>query len=123
MAAGIFRVYLGTGPDEADRAVEAVREQIAAMHDGAFSDEEVERARRYLAGSWVYDFQTVGQRADRLLELERWGLPLDEPLRWPERVARITPAQVRRAARRHLHPEALVRVEYGPIRRRGRRRN
>ena len=44
---------------------------------------------------------------------------LDEPLRWPERIARVTPRQVRRAARRHIDPSALVRVEYGPIRRRG----
>ena len=59
----------------------------APMHAGAFSDDEVDRARRYLAGSWVFDFQTVEQRAERLLELERWGLGLDEPIRWPERIA------------------------------------
>ena len=33
------------------------------MHTGDFTDEEVERARRYLAGSWVFDYQTVEQRA------------------------------------------------------------
>ncbi|MBX6312583.1 MAG: insulinase family protein, partial [Isosphaeraceae bacterium] len=118
---GLFRLYLGTGPDEADRAVAAALAQVRAMHRGEFSDEEVDRARRYLAGAWVFDYQTVGQRAERLLDLERWGLPLDEPLRWPERIARITPSRVRCAAQRHLHPEALVRVEYGPIRRRRRR--
>ncbi len=117
---GLFRVYVGTGPDEADRAAAAVQEQVRAMHAGEFSDEEVENARRYLAGSWVFDFQTVEQRAGRLLELERWGLPLEEPLTWPARFAAITPREVRRAARTHLDPSALVRVEYGPIRR-GRR--
>ena len=120
---GLFRVYLGTGPDEVDRAIAAVLEQVGAMHRGEFTDAEVERARRYLAGSWIFDYQTVGQRADRLMELERWGLPLDEPIQWPGRVARVTPAQVRRAARRHLYPDALVRVEVGPIRRRGRSAN
>ena len=74
VAPGMFRVHLGTMPDEADRAVAAVIEQVRAMHAGDFSDEEVDRARRYLAGSWVYDYQTVEQRADRLLELERWQL-------------------------------------------------
>jgi zinc protease len=112
---GVFRVYLGTGPAEAARAVEAVLEQVRAVHRGEFDDEEVERARRYLAGAWVFDYQTVAQRAERLLELERWGLPLEEPLRWPERIERITPDQVRAAARRHLHPNRLVRVEHGPL--------
>lgn len=119
---GTLRIYVGTGPDEAERAVAGALEQVAAMHAGDFSDEEVERAQNYLAGSWVFDFQTVGQRAERLLDLERWGQSLDEPVRWPERISRIRPDAVRAAARRHLHPEAMVRVEYGPIRRRRRAR-
>ena len=119
--AGMFRVYLGTGPDEADRAVSAAYEQVRLMHAGAFSDEEVDRARHYLAGSWVFDYQTVEQRAERLMELERWGLELDEPLLWPERISRVTTRQVRRAAKAHLAPSAMARVEYGPIRRKSRR--
>jgi zinc protease len=118
---GVFRVYVGTMPDEVDRVVAAIIDQVRAMHNGAFSDDEVDRARRYLAGAWVFDYQTVEQRAERLLELERWGLPLDEPIHWPDRIARVTPREVRRAARAHLDPSALIRVEYGPIRRRGRR--
>jgi zinc protease len=114
--AGLLRVYLGTHPDEADRAVAAVVDQVRAMHQGDFSDEEVDRARRYLAGAWVFDYQTVEQRAERLLELERWGLPLEEPVRWPDRIARVSPREVRLAARRHINPAALARVEYGPIR-------
>ena len=118
IAPGALRVYVATSPDEADRAVAAAVGQIQAMHRGEFSDEEVARARRYLAGAWVFDYQTVGHRADRLLELERWGLPLDEPTRWPDRVAGLTADQVRDAARRRIDPSALVRIEYGPIRRR-----
>jgi zinc protease len=117
---GLFRVYAGTMPDEADRVVAAVLEQVRAVHAGEFSEEEVDRARRYVAGSWVFEYQTVEQRAERLLELERWGLSLDEPLSWPDRVSRVTARQVRRAARVHIHPEALSRVEFGPVRRRGR---
>lgn len=115
---GLFRVYVGTMPDEADRVVAAIVEQVRAMHAGAFSDEEVDRARRYLAGAWVFDFQTVEQRAERLLELERWGLPLVEPVHWPERIAQVSARQIRSAARAHLDPSALIRVEFGPIRRR-----
>ncbi len=120
IAPGLFRVYAGTMPDGADRVVAAVLEQVRAIHQGEFSDDEVDRARRYVAGSWVFDYQTVEQRAERLLELERWELGLDEPLRWPERVARVTARQVRAAARAHIRPDALCRVEFGPVRRRAR---
>ena len=112
---GLFRVYAGTRPEEADRVVAAITDQVRAMHDGSFGDDEIDRARRYLAGAYVFDFQTVEQRADRLFELERLGLSLDEPRHWSERIARITADQVRQAARTHLRPDALFRVEYGPI--------
>lgn len=118
---GLFRVYAGTMPAEADRVVAAITEQIRAMHDGAISDEEVDRARRYLTGAYVFEFQTVEQRAERLLELERLKLDLDEPRRWPKQISRVTARQVRQAARTHLHPRALFRVEYGPLVRRGHR--
>lgn len=118
LAPGMFRVALGTMPEEVDRAVEAIREQIQAMHDGAFSDEEVDRARRYLAGSWVFDYQNVDQRAERLLELERFSMGPEELFNLPHRFTRITPRQVRSAARANLLPEALVRVELGPTHRR-----
>ena len=118
--AGMFRIYLGTGPDEADLAVSAVMEQVRQMHAGDFSDDEVDRARQYLAGSWVFDYQTVEQRAERLMELERWGLPLDEPLQWPEKIARVSPRQVRKVAKLHIDPSSMIRVEHGPIRRKSR---
>ena len=112
---GLFRVYAGTMPDEAERVVATVTEQVRAMRSGAFGDDEVDRARRYLAGAWVFDFQTVEQRAERLLELERWGLPLDEPKDWPDRIAAVTPVQVRKAARSHLRPGGpQPRRELGP---------
>jgi len=122
MLPGLFRIYAGTMPEEADRVVAAVAEQIRAMHDGHFGDEEVERVQRYLAGASLFELQTVEQRAERLVDLERLGLPLDEPKEWPARIAAVTPARVRDAARRRLRPDALFRVELGPPTRAGRRR-
>ena len=118
---GLFRVHAGTMPEQAERVISTVTDQIRAMYAGAFSDEEVDRARGYLTGAWVFDYQSVEQRAERLLELERWGMSLDEPRHWPDRIAAITPRQVRKAARTHLRPEALYRVELGPPRRRSQR--
>lgn len=111
---GLFRVSAATMASQAEEVTRTVIEQLRAMHAGSFSDEEVSSARNYLAGSWVFDYQTVEQRAERLLDLERWGLSLNEPKRWPDRIAAVTPAQVRRAAHIHLHPDALCRVEVGP---------
>ena len=117
---GLFRIYAGTMPEEADRVVAAIVDQIRAMHLGDFSDEEVAGVRQYLAGAALFELQTVEQRAERLVELERLGLPLDEPKTWPDRIAAVTPRQVRDAARVHLHPDALFRVALGPLARKRR---
>ena len=76
---GLFRVYAGTMPEEAKRVVAVITDQVRAMHDGAFGGEEVDRALRYLASAFIFDFQTVEQRADRLFELERLGLTSTNP--------------------------------------------
>ena len=116
---GLLRIYVGTGPEEADRAVAAVESILTELRDGRFTDEEVDRARRYLAGSWVFDYQTVTQRAERLFEIARWGLDPREPKRFPDRISAVSAESVRAAARRRLHPEALVRVVLGPASRGG----
>jgi zinc protease len=111
---GMFRITLAAHHRDAARAVAAAERELRAVQRGEFSDREVEDARRYLGGAWVFEYQSVSQRAERWLELERWGLPLDEPATWPERIGRVTADEVRRAAQTHLHPDQMVRVEYGP---------
>ena len=54
---GLFRVYAGTRPEETDRVVAAITDQVRAMHDGAFGDDEIDRARRYLAGTMSLTFR------------------------------------------------------------------
>ncbi len=112
---GMFQVYLGTSPEEVDRAIAEVVMQIEGLHKGAFEDNEIESARQYLAGAWVFDYQSVAQRAERLVDLERFNLPLNDPLSWPRCLERLTPSDVRAAAKRHIHPTSLVRVIYGPL--------
>lgn len=115
IAPGLLRIYAGTMPEEVGRVVAAINEQVQAMSRGEFSDDEVRRVQHYLAGASLFDLQTVEQRAERIVDLERLGLPLDEPITWPPRIAALTPDRVREAARAHLRPEALFRVELGPL--------
>ena len=95
--------------------VATITEQVRAMHAGAFSDDEVDRARRYLAGAWVFDFQTVDQRAERLLELERPGPAPRRAAALARRIPASPPARSQGRSQ-HLDPDALCRVDLGPSR-------
>ncbi len=88
---GLFRVYAATMGGQAELVTRTVIDQLRAVHAGSIADDEIFSAREYLARSWVFDYQTVEQRAERLLDLERWGLSLDEPKHWPDALPRSRP--------------------------------
>ena len=110
---GVFKIALACQERDVTQAMEAAERELIAVHLGKFSDREVFEAKGYLEGSWVFEYQGVAQRAERWLELERWGLPLDEPDCWPKQLALVTPEDVRLAARTHLRPDQLTRVTCG----------
>ena len=116
-AAGLFRVYVGTGPDEAPLATAAVLEQVRRP-----------APRRVLATTRSPRRSTTSAAPGSSTTRPSASAPTASSTSptsacrsttrsaCPARLARITPDDVRRAARRHLDPDALVRVEYGPIR-------
>lgn len=110
---GVLRVYAGTNPADAGRARNALRGQLIELQAGRFSDEEVIAAREYLARSSVFEYQNTGARAERILEIERWGLTPAESVGWPQLVESTTPEQVRAAAARHIRPAQLVEISLG----------
>jgi zinc protease len=111
---GVLRVYLGTNPGSARRARQVVLAELNQLQKGQFGDEEVRAAQCYLARSHVFEYASVSSRAERLLELERWGESVDQAISWPLRVMSLTPDEVRRAAARHLRLNELVEVVSGP---------
>ena len=78
------------------------------------SPEELDDAKAYLTGSFVFDYETAEQVARRLVHLHRQGLGFDYPARFAERVNAVTAEEVLRVARKHLHPDALTIVTVGP---------
>lgn len=76
-------------------------------------DDELTRAKNYVALQFPRTFQTVEDIADHLAELVAYGLPDDYFNRYQERILAVTPAEVREAARRYLDPERVAIVVVG----------
>lgn len=112
---GRFAAYIGTAPENLDRAIKELREQIALMAERGPSDAEVAEAKAYLTGSSVFDYETNTQVAAFLSMAETCGLGFDEPQRYMEEVSRVTTRDVRRAAQEYIKPEALSLVVVGPV--------
>jgi zinc protease len=117
---GRFIAYIGTSPENLDLAIEGLRNEIARIVKEPVSSNEVESAKAYLTGSFVFHFQKNLQIADFLVEAETYGLGFDYLERYPEIIRNITVEDVTRVARTYLDPEHLTTVVVGPVDERGR---
>jgi zinc protease len=76
-------------------------------------DEELARAKNYLALGYPGDFQSVGQIAGQIEELVIYGLPDDTMNKYIGRVLAVTKEEVLRVARKYVVPDNLAIVIVG----------
>ncbi|MGH2569466.1 MAG: M16 family metallopeptidase [Bacteroidota bacterium] len=77
------------------------------------SDEELTRAKNYLALGYPDNFQSVAQIAGQLGEIVTYNLPDDYFNTYIQRVQAITKADVERVAKKYLDPEKVAIIIVG----------
>ena len=116
---GALVITAGVDPKRVYDATETIMEQVAGMRD-AVPEEELERAKRLAVGRMLLRLEDTravsGWMGNQELLTERI-LETDEVI---ERVAAVTPDEVRRVANEFLFTEALSMAVVGPCR--GRKR-
>lgn len=99
---GSFAVYMGTSPDKVDRAIAGIDALLADVIDRGVTAEELDRAKRYLAGSHDIGLQRLGARATSMALNEIYGLGHLAHRETPARIGAVMLADVRRVAARVL---------------------
>lgn len=112
---GRFIAYIGTAPENLDRAISGLRGEIARIVEGGVTPEELETARLYLTGSFVFHFQRNSQIAEFLLEAETYGLGFDYLEKYPELIRAVSVEDVNRVTRKYIDPQKLTTVVVGPV--------
>ena len=113
--AGRFIAYIGTSPDNLQQALTGLRHEIRRIATEPVTPEELDSAKAYLTGNFVFDFQTNAQIAEFLVEAEVYGLGFDYLTSYPEKIRAVTLADVSRVAQTYLSPDALTTVVVGPV--------
>jgi zinc protease len=105
---------------ETDTRTEATAEVLRLAIDEFYrlqrervGERELDSAQAYLAGHFPLTIETPDAIATQVLNHLFYELPLEELETYPERVRRITPEDVQRAARRFLTPDRLAIVLVG----------
>jgi zinc protease len=108
LAPGFFAVAIATAPEKLDEAQSGILAELRRVLDGPPPAAELERARRYLLGSFAIDRQRSSTRALQLALDTRYGLHGDFDLDYPERIRAVSAEDVLRVARRVLDLDAYT---------------
>ena len=79
------------------------------------TSEELQDARDYLTGSFVFAFESSGQISRFLVHAEMYGLGFDYVQKYPEYIHAVTINDVARVAKMYLDCENYTLVVVGPV--------
>lgn len=112
--AGISGVYVGTRREWADRALQTIREEMAALVREGLTEEELADIKGQVKGQLVLSLESSGSRLQRLAGLELYGEPyltLDD---LTARIDAVTRDEVASLAAEYFDPDRQVVLRLGP---------
>jgi len=111
---GRFVAYIGTSPANADRAIEGLLHEIRRIVDEPVSAAELQDAKDFLTGSFVFAFESSSQIARFLVHAEVYGLGFDFIETYPRLIRDISQEDIARVARKYLDTQNYSLVVVGP---------
>ena len=111
---GPFMVRAGVNPENVERAVASIDEELTRMAEEGPTDKELGESKQYLIGSMPRTLETNIGIATFLQTAEFFGLGLDYDVRLPDLLRQVTRDQVHDAARELLVPSRAVVTVAGP---------
>ncbi len=111
--AGAFTVGLQTRPDQADQALQLVRDVLAKFVADGPTEAELQAAKDNLIGGFALRIDSNRKLLDNVANIAWVGLPLDYLDTWTQQVNALTVAEIRAAFARVLQPQKMVTVVLG----------
>lgn len=105
---GVFGVTTATRAEATVEAVRVMRDVLRTMREEPPADDEVRLAVDDIVNGFVFNFERPSQIVGRQMLYYQEELPADWLERYLEGVQRVTPADVVRVIRDHIHPERLT---------------
>ena len=105
---GTFQVSLQTKNASAREAIDLALKEMERIRTEPVSTEELERAKKYLTGSFPMRLDTQAKLVQFILLVEFYGLGPDYAEKYPALINAVTKEDVLRAASRYLDPKDPV---------------
>jgi len=111
---GSFAFYIATSPERVDEAIDGIRGEIERLRTGGITEDELERAQRYLLGRRDIATQRHGARAGYYAFDELYGFGYAYSFAFADRVEAVTVADVERAIETWLIADREILSVVGP---------
>ncbi len=111
---GYFALYIGTSPDKAQTALDGLYAELDKVLQSPVTADELDRARRYLAGAHAIGLQRRSSRASTICLNELYGLGREAYRGHLDALLAVTSDDVLTAARRVLNRDKCVEVVLKP---------
>ncbi len=105
---GAFTVTIQTKNESANEVIAETLKEIRRIQSELVTEKELADARAYLTGSFPLRMDTSAKIAGMLTAIEMYNLGLDYPQRYPSLINAVTREDVRRVAKKYLHPDRMV---------------
>jgi zinc protease len=112
---GRFIAFIGTSPENMKLAVEGLLNEIRRIIQEPVTTQELQDAKDYLTGSFVFAFESSPQIARFLVHAEVYGLGFDYVEKYPGFINAVTVEDISRVAKMYLDSENYTLVVVGPV--------
>ncbi len=112
---GAFRIGTSVRTDVTDSSLIEIFREVRAIRDTPVGAVELARGKAYVALAIPGNFETNGQIAGQLVELDSFGLPLSSVSEMITRVNAVSAADVQRVARKYLPADRATIVVVGDL--------
>jgi zinc protease len=105
---GPWLVVAGVNPNNLDKTIELIRQEITRFVTEPVSSEELADRQSNYIGRLPLSLESNAGVAAALLNLERYELGLDYYLRYPDLINAVTPPEILKTAQHYLNPDCLA---------------
>ena len=112
---GSFQIVMQTKNPSAREAIALALKEMEAIRKEPVLQEDLQRAKAYLVGSFPLRIDTQSKLANFLAQVEYYGLGLDYPEKYPSLINSVTREGVLRVGKTYLHPEEMILIVVGNL--------
>jgi predicted Zn-dependent peptidase len=111
--AGDFEATAETRNEVTAPAVAEILKEIARLRDEPAKEDEIALQRQYNVGNYLLSLENTSRTAQRVQDIDLYGLPADFYKTYAHRMSVVTPAQVEELARKYLTTNDVAIVVVG----------